>query len=307
MRNALRILIPCVLVLAGCRGRMPDRVRIDPSLEKLVPQDATMLAGARVEELLATPAYQRWGAKALPMPMDRFARETGFDPRKDIKEILTASDGKNSVFLARGRFPLEKFGKSLNDPGIRRWTHRGRTLIGNDLRAAAVLDSNTAAAGPATAVQSAIDRADSGGGGIPGYLAERMKAIPRDSQLWIVTLGLTPVAKEIPEQGNLSNLRRILASVESASVGIDLRNGFRMDVRCICRTDDGAKLIHDSLRGFVGMGRLTAPEGEPELLKFYDSIEISQNQRTVIVHTDMPMARFEKFVEKSLPGSRGAK
>ena len=300
--------ISCLLLLglsfAGCRSRAPETVKIDEGLAKLVPQDAVMLAGTRMEEVRATAAYKLWGNDADSSAIDRFARDTGFDPRKDIRELLVASDGKDTVFLARGAFSPAKLEKLLAEQGARKSAHRGQTLINNGEWSVAFLDATTAAAGATRAVQSAIDRRQQGGGGIPVMLVTRMKAIPKDSQLWIVTFGLSPaLAKAIPEQGNMSNLRRLLSMVESATAGVDLRSGFSLNAEAGGRTAEDAKFIHDAFRGLVGMGRLTVPDNEPEMLRFYDAIGITQKERTVRLQAAVPMDVLEKLAAKMRPGA----
>ncbi|HSB16083.1 MAG TPA: hypothetical protein VLE22_16640 [Bryobacteraceae bacterium] len=298
--------ISCLLLLgfalAGCRSRAPETVKIDEGLAKLVPQDAVMLAGTRMEEVRATTAYKLWGNDADSPAIDRFARDTGFDPRKDIRELLVASDGEDTVFLARGAFAPAKLEQLLAEQGARKSTHRGQTVINNGEWSVAFLDTTTAVAGGTLAVQSSIDRRLQGGGGIPAILAGRMKAIPKDSQLWIVTFGLSPaLARAIPERGNMSNLRRLLSMVESASAGVDLRSGFSLNADAVGRTAEDAKFIHDAFRGLVGMGRLTVPDNEPEMLRFYDAIGITQKERTVRVQAAVPMDVLEKLAAKMRP------
>ena len=293
-----RLVLVLELMLSGCRPHAPEIPAIDLDLVKMVPQDAVMLAGTRMAEVRTTEAYKLFGQNADTPALDRFSRDTGFDPRKDIRELLVASDGKDTVFLARGSFAVT----NLTEPDATKSIYRGQTLITHGQWSAAFLDATTVAAGATRAVQSAIDRRRQGGGGIPAAIAERMKTIPKDSQMWIVTLGLSPaVEKAIPERGNLSNLRRLLMSVDSATAGMNLRSGAAVIAEAVCRTDADAKFMHDAFRGLVGMGRLTVPDNEPEMLKFYDAIQISLHERTVRVQASIPMEVLQKLAARMKP------
>ena len=65
-----------------------------------------MLSGIRMEAVRATPLYRKMLAqKALPQ-LDDFARQTGFDPRRDVRELLIASNGNDVLMAARGTFNL---------------------------------------------------------------------------------------------------------------------------------------------------------------------------------------------------------
>jgi hypothetical protein len=89
--------------------------------------------------------------------------------------------------------------------------------------------------------------------------------------------------------------------VESATAGVDLRSGFSLNADAVGRTAEDAKFIHDAFRGLVGMGRLTVPDNEPEMLRFYDAIGITQKERTVRVQAAIPMDVLEKLAAKMRP------
>ena len=61
--HARRAALAFVLVLApACRREKPP-LEIDPSLARLVPAGTVLLAGARMDEIRATPLYARWIAR----------------------------------------------------------------------------------------------------------------------------------------------------------------------------------------------------------------------------------------------------
>lgn len=282
------------LALVGCGSREPAWVKIDPALAELAPHDSVMLLGVRAEAARATPVYQKWVAQQRSADLDRFAKETGFDLRKDVSELLVASTGKDTLVAAKGRFSREALEARLEKSGRQRMAHKRYTLFGTEEGAVVFLNSSTAAAGPAPVLRSMID--NQGRAGIPARLLEKIKTIPAENQIWAVTLGASQLADRIPEGGNLSNLRRVLGSVESSTLGIDLRSGLKLTSVGTCRTEEDAKMIHDGIRGLVGMGRLMTPDNQPELLRFYDAIQVAQQETSVTVRADVPMDVLEKVL-----------
>ncbi len=81
--------------------------------------------------------------------------------------------------------------------------------------------------------------------------------------------------------GNLSNLSRFFRGIQTATAVADLSDGFVAHFNGECRTEQDAKTLGDAARGLVGLGRLTVPEGKPELLRAFDGIKVDQKQNTI--------------------------
>src|SRR5712692_1565032 len=100
--SRLRTLVLLTSALAlGCGSAETGRTRVDSTLAALVPADATMLAGVSMDAVRGTPFYRKMLAEKRLGPLDDFALETGFDPRKDVRELLVASNGKDIIVAAR--------------------------------------------------------------------------------------------------------------------------------------------------------------------------------------------------------------
>jgi len=297
--RALRATLAFLLVLApACRREKPP-LEIDPSLARLVPAGTVLLAGARMDEIRATPLYARWIARVPAAALDGFARESGLDPRKDVRQLLIASDGNRYAVLARGAFSVPEIERRLLAQGARKVTYKGMTLVTGGPAAVVFLDATTAAAGPEQMLKVVIDQAGHSRSGISQPLREKMQSVPAGSQVWVVTLGSNPALRQaVPETGNLSNLRRVIESVDGMSLGMNFQTGLRLDAAGAYRTEQEAKLIHDALRGLLGMGRLSTPDNQPELLLFYDAIRVSQDQTLVRVQADVSMDVLDRVLAK---------
>jgi hypothetical protein len=282
-----------LLVLCACRGGLTPRVRIDPRLQVFIPPDTLALAGIRMDQLRATPVYHRLAEQNRLPRFDDFAG-TGFDPKRDVRELLLANDGRNSLLIASGKFDVKVPG-SVKASG-----YRGYTLYGNNENAVfAFIDKATAVAGPAPAVHAAIDRYRSGHGGAPAALLARAGDLPGAAQIWAVTSGWAGLRPEtLRNMGNAANLDRVLRSVRDAALAADLRSGVHAAATGDCRTEQDARTLSESLRGLVGLGRLSVPDSQPEMLRVYDGIQVKQEGRSVKVNVDIPQDLTNQLLDR---------
>jgi hypothetical protein len=273
LSNVASPLLLC-LALAGCRGR------VDSTWTAFVPPDTMALAGIRLDQLRATPVYRKLAGQHRLPRFDEFRSETGIDPERDIRELLLAYDGQNALWIARGAFQMK--------PGSR----QSGTIV--------IIDKSIALAGPAPVVRAAIDRYKSGSGGAPGNLLARVEALSGDPQIWAVTSGWTGLRPEtLRQMGNAANLDRVLRSAESTTLTADLRTGLHAAMTAECRTEPDARNLSAELRGLLGLAR-SVPKNRPDLLRAFDGIQVSQQERSVKVNVDIP----QDLVDRLLDGTR---
>ncbi|HLJ50855.1 MAG TPA: hypothetical protein VKU01_32815 [Bryobacteraceae bacterium] len=301
-RRGRLILFAACLLLTNCQKRQPSNVfHVDPELAKYIPADAVFLLGVNADAIRNTPVYQKYIA-ALNLPnLAQFTQQTGLDPRKDISQLLSVSNGKTGVLLARGNFNPADLEHRLESGGARRSTYNSHNLFGDDTRSVVILNGSTAIAGSTTVVKGVIDAGSHGS--TPPALTERVKSIPADSQIWAALVGGTPnLNVGVPENSNLGSVIRLFRGIDSAALGIDLRNGLDLTANAICRSDQDAKRLHDALKGIIGLGRLSTPDNQPDLLKLYDAIKVEQQQSKVDVTAQVPPDLTNRFIDLWVKG-----
>src|SRR5437899_5788523 len=205
-------LLAVALLFVGCSEAQLGSSRVDPALAALVPSDTIMVSGAHMAELRSTSLYQKLIAQQRLSELDDFAKQTGFDPRRDVQDLLAASNGVDTVVLARGSFKVQP------PSGVKKSTYKGATIYGVSAEGAyAILDSSTAVAGVERAVRKAIDQKQSGHPGAAALL-NRAGALQGTGQIWFVSSGWGTLPDKLSSQGgNLSNFGRLFRSVEKAS------------------------------------------------------------------------------------------
>lgn len=272
----LGVAILC-FALAGCQSKKSASLHIDASLESLVPADTIAVAGADVDGIRGTPVYRQLMTHFDAAQIARF---------KAASKVLFCWDGKRGVVLARGKFSKAdiEIGSSFD--------YKNHRLFGDESGAVFLLNDSTVAAGPAGELRSLIDR--EGNRGLPPALADLLRTLPASDQIYAaLTGGLEEFTSRLPQSGNLANFR----SVESATLGLDLKNGIQAVARMNSKSERDAKFIHDMLRGMIGFARLRTPDNQPELLKLYDAINVTQQQTQTQVTADIPADQVDRFLD----------
>jgi hypothetical protein len=266
----------------------------------MIPADTVVLAGVKFDALRSTPVWQKLVAAQKVPALDRIAEDTGLDPRRDISEMLVASDGKHTVILAHGKFPnTAALEKKLMDAGATRTPYQKYTMIGRGDGAVVFLDASTAVAGHPALVRASLDQHAQGGSG-PTALLSKVAALPAQNQAWAVAIGgFSPLP--LPDSGLMANLGQIFRRLEEASFAFDMRDGIDVDGSGLCATAEDARRLHDALRALVGLGRLNTPGDKPELLKFFDGVKVDYQERRVHLTADLPMNVLELLLSMAGP------
>jgi len=289
-------------ILAGCRPQPSPTIVLDPALAPLIPHDTTILAGIRIDQLKKTELYARLRSEGKLKPLADFERETGIDLEKRVFDILIASNSKTAVALVRVQFVTEGTAgvePPLGKPGTPRFSYKGYTLAGEDSEkgfSATYFNRSVIVAGPTPMVKGAIDSRDGSKGGPPKALLERVKTIPSSNQVWAVSFAgiATALPTEIP--GPLGGLRGMPIDIRSIVGAVDVSKGVKASAEIVSGDEKNATKLNDAVKGIIGIGRLSTPDSAPELLKFYDAIQVTRERDTVRVSADVPMTVVEQLL-----------
>ena len=271
--------------LAGCSRTPSASIRVDPALATLIPSDTVMLAGVRVEPLRESAVYKKY-ANQIDAQLDDLAKRSGIDARKDLWELMVASNGKDGLLFARGKFSDMGLEPKLEAEGAKRSSHRGYTIIGTEETAVAFINPTTAVVGRPAMLRSMLDTKDQPKGGNVPVLLERAQRISSANEAWFAGIGGVRTIP-VPPSSNLDNLNRMIQSVQSFHGGADLNSGVKLAVEATCSTPEDAQRINGAVKGIIGMGRLSTGEEQKGMLRLYDAIEVSSEQNTVRVNAEL--------------------
>lgn len=296
MRYLLIVLFAALIVAAGCSKRTSTGVSVNSAFRPLIPPDTKALAAVDVDKFKASPFYQRHQNELNFPLLDAMSERVGLDPRRDLSYILIVWNGKEPVAMARGRFKPRDLEQKFASLGLQRSEYKDHLLFGDNRDALTFERRDIAVAGPAAMVRSEIDLEDSGNGGVPDELQQRLALIPRDDQIWAVSRGGLAFA-EAPMRSDIeSALSNITGYISGTTVGIGFDTGTHVQAEITCISDQGAQRVRDALRGGIGLARLTTKDNESELLQAYDAIQVSQDRETVRVKADLSADLTDKLL-----------
>jgi len=278
--------------------------KIDNVLVKMVPPGTTSLVGARMDVVKTTDFYKKMLlAQKLPQ-LERFFVESGFDPRRDVKEILFAEAPGGSVLLARGTF-------RINEPVLKntkKIRYHEYTIVAIEASGFCILDSTLAVAGEIPAIEAALDEWKSGTHTAAQPLIARVKSASESTQLWAVSTGVAGfLADNLPITTGGIDFSKIFRGLEDTWLVADFSSGLRADIHGTAAREADAANLRDAVKGLIGLGRLSVPEKQPELLKLWDGITVEQQGRALTVRADIPQDLIDRLVQmlnSSRPGGR---
>lgn len=327
----LAALVLGVYLARSARHASAQSITLDRTLVALLPSNATTLVGVDLDRLKGTTLYRHIEEESHRGPansqFDAFTAATGFDPRRDVRELLMASwidpASKNEpqfVAVARGDFNVEAIGREVRKEGkVTSEIYRGLEVFApetggkqprknapktpHEQGAFAFLDQKTAIAGTRAAVLAAIDRKAGGGPSLldNSSLLARAQTISSSSQVWAVSQNPGDVvARAMPKSGSVetSNFARIFASMQNSTFALDLMNGLDLRAVGLCKTSEDAKTLGDAARGFVAIGRLTASQKEPELMTLLDGVTVEERNAELNISVRVDLNTLDKLLEK---------
>ncbi len=295
------------LVLAGAAFAQP---RIDNVLVRMVPPGATSLVGARMNEIRDTAFYREILQQGKLPQLDQFSRDTGFDPRRDVRELLFASTKTGGVLLARGTFKVKEAALKGQKP-LRHGVYNVWATAGSPGNSGfCILDGTLAAAGDIPSVFAALDEWTGGKHVAAQPLLAHAKSVDGAQPVWGVSTGFAGfLADNMPKAANgISGIdfSKIFRGLEDTWFEAAFSTGFKGQVHGVTAAEQDAKNLRDMAKGLIVFGRLNVPENQPELLKLWDGFEVRQEGRNFEILVDVPQDMVNRLMQLlTTPGGRG--
>ena len=297
----------------------------DPGLLKLVMPDAKVIAGIQVDQtrnslfgqyILSHMQVDDTGFKS-------FIAQTGFDPRRDVSEILIASNWQQSatpdnrwLVTARGSFDLDKIRQAAAAKGATTVTHAGIDIYkysppqhDDVVNGLAFLDSSTAAMGDLDSLEKAIDRAKSGAAP-SAKLLDKAGDISSKNDFWFVTLvPVSEFADAIPNP-NLSGAMKgnMLAGIVEASGGVKFGDTVAIHAQTVARSEKDAQALVDVVKFVAGMVQLNRQQNATagQVATLLDTLDCKADGTVTTLSLAIPENQIEQLIA-SVPRGPGKK
>ena len=286
----------------------------DPALLKLVMPDAKVIAGIQVDQtrnslfgqyILSHMQVDDTGFKS-------FIAQTGFDPRRDVNEILIASSWASNdaasrwLVMARGTFDLGKIAHAAQNNGITTASFQGVNILSHSSadkaaadNAIAFFDATSAVMGDLASVKAAIQRQQSAAAPSNQLLAKVME-LSSKNDFWFVTLvPVSEFAGAMPDP-NLSSAMQgnLLAAINEASGGVRFGDTVTISAEAVTRSEKDAQALVDVVKFVAGMVQLNRQNNPAagQVATLLDTLDCKATGSVTTVSLAIPELQLEQMI-----------
>src|ERR1700682_6463435 len=235
----------------------------DPALMSLMMPDARVIAGMQVDQTKNTQFGQfvLSHMQTNDASFQKFMLDSGFDPRRDVTEIVMASTWQQTsdwLVVARGTFnPAKIFSTALANGGHRTSFQGVDILYGDEGKqpvaertGIAFFDSVSAAMGTVDAVKGAIQRKQSHTTVTTGPLFDKAREVSAKNHFWFVTQVPVSEFAAARRKQNLGGAMKgnMLQAISQASGGVQFGPTVKIIGEAVTRSDKDAAALVDVAR-----------------------------------------------------------
>jgi len=246
----------------------------DPGLLSLIMPDAKVVSGIQADQTRNSlfGQYLLAHMQADDANLNNFIAQTGFDPRRDVSEIILASNGdsntpqRSGLVLLKGVFDVPKMTAAAEANGGTITTFGGVGIVTYPAggkqqiaRGIAFLDSSTAVMGDIPSIQTAIQQRKTNT--LPSSsLLGKVAQISANNDFWFVTLApISQFAAALPDPNLSSALNgNVLAAINQLSGAVRFGDTVTVSVEAVARTDKDAQALADVLRFATSLVQLNS-------------------------------------------------
>ena len=280
----------------------------DPHLLSLVMPDAKVVSGVDIDKVMGTP-FGQFFLSQLPAPdagFQEFVTATGFDPRRDVHEILIASPGdpakRSGLLIVRADFDAARIMSLFTAMGKTPETYQGVQILSSGApkkanavqEAFAFIDNSTAVAGDLASVRGAIDRRNSAGGALDAALSGKIATTSADQDAWVVSIVPFSSFANMAPNKNISGALQgdLIKGIQQSSGGVKFGSTIEISGELTARSDQDASSLADVVRFFMNMAQMNAP-GHAELGALLKTLNVNTEANAVKVSVAIPENQVE--------------
>jgi hypothetical protein len=296
-------------LLTGVLLMTPLAGAADPALLDFIMPDARVVVGMDIAHMRSSPLNTSVtnSVQSANPELKKLMEAAGFDPMRDLQEILFASPGigKNppALLVARGSFDVAKLRAFAESAGSRITDFGGVPILSDpekDSGAFALLD-NIILAGNLEQVRAAIGRR--GHGMILNTeMATRISSLSRRYDAWLVSLApLATMASNLPPDANVEGLTNTeaLRQIEQFSLGVGMGSDLTFAAELVMANAKAAGSIADGIQMMLGMAQQSAKD-EPALASALKNLNFGVDQNVVHLGVTVSVADVEKVVQTAM-------
>jgi len=275
----------------------------DPQLLNLVMPDVKVMADINVAQAKTSPFGQYVLAQVETQQLQQMSTLAGFDPTKDVSELLVAGNGvaEHGLALAAGNFKVDTITGFVALQKMPTEVYRGITILEDPKKhgGLAFLSGSLAAAGDVASVKAAIDRLSSPSI-LPASLMVQIGQLSAANDAWALTTvppsSLKPPsgAPAVPGVGNAG--QNVLGNVLSASGGVKFGTNVVFTAQAQADTAQNAAAMTNLIQFMVNMAQMQAAQ-EPQVQALAKALTVNANGATVSLSLSLPSTQFQELLQ----------
>ena len=292
---------------------------VDPGLLRLVMPDAKVIAGLQVRQTKNSlfGQYVLSHMQIEDAAFKKFIAQTGFDPRRDVTEILMASNWEQStpesrwLVAARGTFNLPQITAAAKANGGAITDFQGVGILTYSEEAKpqepkpevesgiAFFDSSSAVMGDLASVKAAIQRKQSAAAPT-GDLLSKVRDLSVKNDFWFVTtVPISEFAGAMPNP-NLSGAMKgdLLAAIHQASGGIRFGDTVTISGEAVTRSDKDAQALVDVFKFLAGLIQLNSENNKVagQVSTLLDTMDLKTSGNIMTMSMAIPEQQLEQLL-----------
>ena len=271
----------------------------DPMLLNLVMPDAKVIAGVNVQQAKGTQ-FGQYILNQMQTPdahMQELIALTGFDPRRDVRELLVASsgfpEGKTGLALASGTFDVAQITAAATQHGAVTELYNNTTIIEDPKQQGGVafISPGIVAAGDIASVKGAIDR-QTMAQPLPADLLLKINQWSTSQDAWGIS-AVAPTSLFMPggKSAPANPMLGAVTTVQQAAGGVKFGAQVVFSCEATADTAQNAQTLSDLIKLMINIAQMQAG-ADPNAAALVKSVNVTANGNVIKASASLPQDMF---------------
>src|SRR5579862_8202984 len=287
----------------------PLALAAEASLADLIMPDARVVLGIDIARLRTSPLLPSFseGVRGANPEMQKLMQAAGFDPLRDLEQILFASPGtgKNppALLVARGTFDAARLRSFAEAAGSKILDWHGVPILTDPEKesgAFALLD-DMILAGNLDQIKAAIGRRGQGMV-LNTEMAMRITDLSRRYDAWLVSIApVATMADNLPADAKIDGINNLemLRSIDQFSLGLSMNTDFTLAAELVAKNGKAAGMLADAIQMVLAMAKEGAKD-QPAAMAALHNLTFGVDENVVHLGVTVPMADVQKAVQEAM-------
>ena len=298
----------------------------DPTLLNMVMPESKVLFGVDVNRARDS-VFGRFVLSQLgkeDKALQSMTEATGFDPRRDLHEIVIASMGDivpnstipgNGLIMLRGNFDPSRISSLIKNMGMGNpLMYQGQEIFttqnAKDNNGFAIVDKYTAVLGNIGSVKSALDRRRSGKR-IDAKTLAKVQQLSQVNDVWVMTtMPMSDIANHMPGPPQAGAMMKgdAMKGIQQAAAGLKFTpSDVRISAEAVASNAKDAGALADVVRFVSGMLQLNRDNAEVSgFAGILDTLQVKTEGNIFRLNVTVPQDQMEQLWKETPPKKRGA-